>query len=48
MLQRGAFECFGAKLGFGTGGMRGLMGVGPNRINDFTIKGASIGLAYFY
>lgn len=41
------FECFGAKLGFGTGGMRGLMGVGPNRINDFTIKGASIGLAYF-
>lgn len=40
------FECFGAKLTFGTGGMRGLMGVGPNRINDFTIKGATIGLAY--
>ena len=41
------FECFGAKLSFGTGGMRGLMGVGPNRINDFTIKGATIGLAHF-
>ncbi|MGI6714150.1 MAG: phospho-sugar mutase [Bacilli bacterium] len=41
------FECFGGQLGFGTGGMRGLMGVGPNRINDFTIKGATIGLAHF-
>ena len=30
-------DCFYKDLEFGTGGMRGLMGVGPNRINKYTL-----------
>ena len=29
-------ESFYKELDFGTGGMRGIMGVGPNRINKYT------------
>ncbi|MDD4081718.1 MAG: phospho-sugar mutase [Eubacteriales bacterium] len=36
---------FYTDLGFGTGGMRGLLGAGPNRINIFTIRRAAAGLA---
>lgn len=32
-------------LEFGTGGMRGLMGVGPNRLNIYTIRKATLGYA---
>jgi len=30
-------DCFYKDLEFGTGGMRGLMGVGTNRINKYTL-----------
>ena len=38
-------ESFYKEMDFGTGGMRGLMGVGPNRINKYTIGKATQGLA---
>jgi phosphoglucomutase len=38
-------ESFYKDLDFGTGGMRGIMGVGPNRINRYTIGKATQGLA---
>ena len=40
-------ECFYTDLGFGTGGMRGLMGVGTNRINLYTIRRATLGFARY-
>ena len=38
-------ECFGSLLEFGTGGLRGIMGVGTNRINLYTIQMATEGVA---
>lgn len=38
-------DCFYKNLEFGTGGMRGLMGPGTNRINKFTIMQATMALA---
>ena len=38
-------ELFGRFLDFGTGGLRGKMGVGTNRINNYTIQMATEGLA---
>lgn len=40
-------ESFYTDLGFGTGGMRGLMGVGTNRINVYTIRRATLGFATY-
>ena len=40
-------EAFYKDLEFGTGGMRGIMGVGTNRINKYTIGKASLGLANY-
>jgi len=40
-------ESFYSDLEFGTGGMRGIMGVGTNRINKYTIAKATQGLANF-
>lgn len=34
-------------LAFGTGGMRGIMGAGPNRMNRHTISRATLGLANY-
>ena len=34
-------------LAFGTGGMRGIMGAGPNRLNRYTISRATLGLANY-
>lgn len=34
-------------LAFGTGGMRGIMGAGPNRMNRYTISRATLGLANY-
>ena len=34
-------------LEFGTGGMRGIMGAGPNRMNSYTIAKAAQGLASY-
>lgn len=38
---------FGAELEFGTAGMRGIIGYGPNMMNIYTVKRATQGLAEF-
>src|SRR5271156_2834343 len=40
-------DAFYSDLAFGTGGMRGLMGVGTNRLNIYTIQMATQGLANY-
>ncbi len=40
-------ECFYKDLEFGTGGLRGLMGVGTNRMNRYTVGMATQGLANY-
>jgi phosphomannomutase len=40
-------DAFYTDLSFGTGGMRGIMGVGTNRLNDYTIRQATQGLANY-
>ncbi len=40
-------ECFGDELTFGTAGLRGVMGAGCNRINIYTIRKATQGLANY-
>ncbi len=37
--------CFGAELQFGTAGIRGIMGIGTNRLNEFTVRRTAQGLA---
>ena len=36
---------FGGHLQFGTAGMRGIMGAGSNRLNNFTVRRAAQGMA---
>ena len=38
-------DAFFKELSFGTGGLRGLMGPGTNRLNIYTIRAATLGLA---
>lgn len=40
-------ECFYKNLEFGTGGMRGIMGPGTNRINKYTLGKATQGLSNY-
>lgn len=40
-------DAFYKNLEFGTGGLRGIMGVGPNRINKYTIGAATQGLSNY-
>ncbi|MFC0238765.1 phospho-sugar mutase [Fictibacillus phosphorivorans] len=40
-------DCFYKNLEFGTGGMRGEIGPGTNRMNTYTVRKASLGLAHF-
>ncbi|WP_258104058.1 phospho-sugar mutase [Marinoscillum sp. MHG1-6] len=40
-------ECFYKDLEFGTGGLRGIMGVGSNRMNQYTVGMATQGLANY-
>ena len=40
-------DAFYKEVAFGTGGMRGIMGVGPNRINKYTIGRATQGLCNY-
>ncbi len=42
-----AEEAFYTSLKFGTGGMRGIMGVGTNRINKYTLGKSTQGLSRF-
>ena len=45
MTEAELAECFAADISFGTGGMRGLMGPGPGRINVCTVRRAAWGFA---
>ena len=40
-------DSFYKDLEFGTGGLRGIMGVGPNRMNKYTVGAATQGLANY-
>lgn len=40
-------ECFYRDLEFGTGGLRGIMGTGTNRMNKYTVGAATQGLANY-
>lgn len=40
-------DAFGSSLSFGTAGLRGLMGVGTNRLNRYTIAATTEGLARY-
>ncbi len=40
-------ECFYRDLEFGTGGLRGIMGVGTNRMNIYTVGAATQGLSNY-
>ena len=37
---------FGSELSFGTGGLRGIVGVGTSRMNRYTVARATLGLAH--
>lgn len=45
--EKGLFEAFGDNVSFGTGGIRGIMGVGTNRLNIYTIRRATLGFANY-
>ena len=38
-------SAFGTELAFGTGGLRGVLGVGTDRMNEYTVGRATQGLA---
>ena len=40
-------DAFYTNLSFGTGGLRGIMGVGSNRMNVYTVRAATQGLANY-
>lgn len=40
-------DAFYTDLSFGTGGLRGLMGIGTNRMNQYTVRKATQGLANY-
>lgn len=40
-------ESFGAGLEFGTAGLRGIIGAGTNRMNIYTVRKATLGLARY-
>lgn len=40
-------DAFSQSLAFGTGGLRGMMGMGPNRMNVYTVAQATQGLANY-
>lgn len=40
-------DSFYTNLSFGTGGLRGIMGVGSNRMNPYTVRAATQGLANY-
>ena len=47
VTQTNSDECFYKNLEFGTGGMRGVMGVGTNRINKYTLGKNTQGLSNY-
>ena len=47
MTQEQIDDAFFKDAEFGTGGMRGILGPGTNRLNEFVIKKATIGFAKY-
>ncbi len=47
MTEQQIKDSFYTDVAFGTAGMRGLMGLGPNRLNIFTIRKATQGFANY-
>ena len=41
------YERFYQELTFGTGGLRGILGAGTNRMNVYTVRRATAGLALY-
>lgn len=44
---QGLFDAFFQELSFGTGGIRAMMGIGTNRLNIYTIRSVTQGLANY-
>ena len=40
-------DAFSGKLAFGTGGMRGVLGTGPGRLNKWTVGRAALGFVRY-
>jgi phosphoglucomutase len=47
MDDQTAHDCFYRNLAFGTGGLRGVLGAGSNRMNEFTVIKATRGLGRY-
>ncbi|MCX6478337.1 MAG: phospho-sugar mutase [Micrococcales bacterium] len=45
--EQGLTDRFGARLGFGTAGLRGELGAGPNRMNRVLVAQAAVGIARY-
>ncbi len=45
--EEAIYERFYQDLVFGTGGLRGILGAGPNRMNIYTVRRATTGLALY-
>jgi phosphomannomutase len=45
--EQGLASRFGARLGFGTAGLRGELGAGPNRMNRVLVAQAAVGIAKY-
>lgn len=45
--QEGLADRFGSRLGFGTAGLRGELGAGPNRMNRVLVAQAAVGIARY-
>ena len=45
--EAGLSERFGQRIGFGTAGLRGLLGAGPNRMNRVLVSQAAAGIAKY-
>ena len=45
--ESGLASRFGARLGFGTAGLRGELGAGPNRMNRVLVAQAAVGIARY-
>lgn len=45
--EKEIYERFYTQLSFGTGGLRGIIGAGTNRMNRYTVRKSSLGLANY-
>ena len=45
--EQGLADRFGSRLGFGTAGLRGELGAGPNRMNRVLVAQAAVGIARY-